>query len=72
MVTLVRFSLHQTAPLHWAVESNRIKMMESLLDHKADINLQDDNQVILILHANAVDYFELAAGAAPLFIYCTV
>ena len=36
------------APLHLAVESNRIKMMEYLLDQGADINIQDDdNEVIL-------------------------
>ena len=46
-------------PLHFAVESNRFKMVECLLDQQADINLQDDNEVIL--HTNAVDYFELAA-----------
>ena len=46
-------------PLHMAVESNRIKMVECFLDHQADINLQDDNEVIL--HTNTVDYFELAA-----------
>ena len=45
-------------PLHLAVESNRIKMVECLLDEAADINLQDDNEVIL--HTNAVDYFQLA------------
>ena len=46
-------------PLHMAVERNRIKMVECFLDQQADINLQDDNEVIL--HTNAVDYFELAA-----------
>ena len=45
-------------PLHLAVESNRIKMVECLLDHGADIDLQDDTEVIL--HTNAVDYFKLA------------
>ena len=45
-------------PLHLAVESNRIKMVECLLDQEADMNLQDDNEVIL--HNNAVDYIELA------------
>ena len=45
-------------PLHLAVESNRIRMVKYLLDQGANINLQDDNQVIL--HTNAVDYFELA------------
>ena len=44
-------------PLHLAVESNRIRMMEYLLDHGADINIQDDNEVIL--HTNAADYFVL-------------
>ena len=45
-------------PLHLAVESDRIKMVEYFLDQQADINLQDDNEVIL--HTNAVDYLELA------------
>ena len=45
-------------PLHLAVESNRIKMVKCLLDQGADINLQNDDEVIL--HINAVDYFELA------------
>ena len=40
------------APLHLAVESNRIKMVKCLLDHKADYNTQDDNEVI-ILHTDA-------------------
>ena len=44
-------------PLHLAAESNRIKMIECLLDQGADINIQDDNEVTL--HTNAVDYFEL-------------
>ena len=44
-------------PLHLAAESNHIKMVECLLDQGADINFQDDNEVIL--HINAVDYFEL-------------
>ena len=45
-------------PLHLAVESGRIKMVKCLLDQEANINLQDDNQVIL--RTNAVNYFELA------------
>ena len=45
-------------PLHLAVQSNRIKMVECLLVQGADINIQDDNEVIL--HTNAVDYSELA------------
>ena len=45
-------------PLHLAVESNRIKMVKCLLDQGADINLQNDDEVVL--HINAVDYFELA------------
>ena len=44
-------------PLHWAVQSNGIKMVECLLDQEAHVNLQDDNEVIL--HTNAEDYFEL-------------
>ena len=51
------------APLHLAVESNHIKMVKCLIDQGADINIQDDNEVIL--HIKAVDYFELASG------YCT-
>ena len=39
-------------PLHLAAESNHIKILECLLDQGADINLQDDNEVIL--HTNAV------------------
>ena len=45
-------------PLHLAAESNHFKMVECLLDQGADIDLQDENEVIL--HTNAVDYFELA------------
>ena len=52
------FSLHQMTPLHLAVQSNRVKMVECLLDHEAHINLQDDDKVIL--HTNAVGYFQLA------------
>ena len=52
------FSVHQMTPLHLAVESNHIKMVECFLDQGADINVQDDNEVIL--HTNAVEYFELA------------
>ena len=43
-------------PLHLAVESYHIKMVECLLDHEADVNVQDDNQVIL----HTTEYFELA------------
>ena len=43
------FSLHQMTALHFAAESNHIKMVECLLDQGADINLQDDNEVISIL-----------------------
>ena len=41
-------------PLHLAVGSNRIKMVKCLLDQGADIDIQDDNEVIL--YTNAVDY----------------
>ena len=58
VLLLYFFSLHQMTPLHLAVESNRIKMVECFLDKEAHINLQDDNEVIL--HTNAVDYFQLA------------
>ena len=54
------FPLHQMAALHFAAESNHIKMVECLLDQGADVNPQDDNEVIL--HTNAVDYFELAGS----------
>ena len=64
-VTLVLFSLHQMTPLHLAVESNRIKTVKCLLDQAADIDLQDDNEVIL--HTNAVDYFQLAGKC---YIHC--
>ena len=53
-------------PLHLAVESNRFKMVECLLDQAADINLQDENEVIL--HTNAVDYFKLAGRCCT---YCS-
>ena len=53
-------------PLHLAAESNLVKMVECLLDQRADINLQDDNDVIL--HTNEVDYFELADRC---FIHCS-
>ena len=56
------FSLHQMTPLHLAVESNHIKMVECLLDQGADINVQDDNQVIL--HTNGVEYFELVGSCS--------
>ena len=52
------FSLHKVTPLHLAVQSNRIIIVECLLEKGADINLQDENEVIL--RTNAVDYFELA------------
>ena len=54
-------------PLHLAVESNCIEMVECLLDQGADINIQDDNEVIL--HTNAVDYFELAGKCCT---HCSV
>ena len=58
-LTLVLVSLNQMTPLHLAVESNRIKMVKCLLDQEAaDINPQDDNEVIL--YTDAVDFFELA------------
>ena len=44
-------------PLHLAAESNRVRMVECLLEKGADINLQDENDVIL--HINAEDYFQL-------------
>ena len=43
--------------MHLAAEWNHIEMVESLVDQGADINLQDDNEVIS--HTNAADYFEL-------------
>ena len=55
--TLVLFSLNQMTPLHLVVESNRIKITEWFLDQEADINLQDETEVIL--QTNAVDYFQL-------------
>ena len=60
------FSLHQMTPMHLAVESNRIKMVECLLDQGAYVNLQDDNKVIL--HTNAIDYFQLAGRCC---IHCS-
>ena len=50
--------------MHLAVENNRIKMVECLLDQKADINLQDNIEVIL--HTTAADYFELAGRPCPI------
>ena len=50
------YSLQQMTALHFAAESNHTKMVECLLDQEADINLQDDNEVIL--HTNAVDCFQ--------------
>ena len=59
LVTLVLFSLYQMTPLHLAVESNHIKMVKCLLDQEAaDLDPQDDNEVIL--YTDAIDYFELA------------
>ena len=59
------------APLHLAVESNRIKMVQCLLAQGADFDLKDDNEVIL--HTNAVDYFELGGQVLyPLFIFSTI
>ena len=46
--TLILYSLHQMTPLHLAAESNRIKMVECLLEQGVDINIQDDNEVIYI------------------------
>ena len=51
-------SLHQMTPLHLAAESNHIKIVECLLDQGADINIQDENDVIL--YTNVIDYSELA------------
>ena len=45
-------------PLHLAIENNRTKMVECLLDQGADFNLQDENEVIL--HTNAVQYITLS------------
>ena len=59
------FSLRQMTPLHLAVQSNRTKMVEFLLDQGADINLQDENEVIL--HTYTVDYFQLAGRCS---IHC--
>ena len=52
------FSLHQMTALHFAAESNHIKMVECLLNQGADIDIQDDNEVIL--HTNVANDFELA------------
>ena len=49
------FSLHQMTPLHLVVESNHITMVKWFLYQGADVNLQDDNEVIL--HTNAVNSF---------------
>ena len=46
--TLILYSLYQMTPLHLAAKSNRIEMLECLLDQGADINIQDDNEVIYI------------------------
>ena len=51
-------------PLHLAVGSNRIKMVECLLKQGAHINPQDDNEVIL--YTNAVDYLPDAVN----LLYC--
>ena len=45
-------------------------MVECLLDQEADINLQDDKEVIL--HTNAEGTLRQLAGATPLFIYSAV
>ena len=42
------FSFYQMTPLHLAVEINRFKMVEFLLDQGAHINLQDDIEVTYI------------------------
>ena len=54
-------------PLHLAVENNRTKMVECLLDQGADFNLQDENEVIL--HTNAVQYFELAGRCCTHWLF---
>ena len=38
-------SLHQITPLHLAAKGARIKMLKSLVDQGADINIQDNNEV---------------------------
>ena len=53
-------------PLHLAVQSNRTKMVECLLDQGADINFQDDNEVIL--HTYAIDYFQSAGTFVYFFL----
>ena len=62
------FSLHQMAPMHLAVERNCIKIVECLLDQGADVNLQDDKEVIL--HTNAIDYLQLAGRCC--IHYCSL
>ena len=47
-------------PLHLAVENNRTKMVECLLDQGADFNLLDENMVSNFTYLYAVQYFELA------------
>ena len=41
--------------MYLAVETKGTEMVECLLDHEADINLQDDKEVIL--YTTAVNYF---------------
>ena len=49
-------------------EINRIKMVECLIVQAVHINLEDDIEVIL--HTNAVDYFELAGRCFAHLLCC--
>ena len=46
--TIILF-LHQITALHLAAESGRIKMVNYLVEQGADINIQDENGVIMLM-----------------------
>ena len=50
------FFLHQMTPLHLAAESDRIKMVNYLVEQRADVNIQDHNGVIIFGHTMSLSF----------------
>ena len=62
-------SLHQVTPLHLAAEGARIKMLKSLVDQKADINVQDHNKVKCRLSVGMTNFSEWLRHTPILILY---
>ena len=45
---------HQLTPLHLAVKSGRIEIVKHILDHEADVNNQDSDDVSMCVVCTAV------------------